>query len=83
MMKDAGIKGARNGKDASNPDKYKYYALKIETSWREIQKIKMDSYKNTSNLFFDYRTEEEVYNSYKPPRNYLSKLNEMIVEDGK
>ena len=36
MMKDAGIKGARNGRDVNNPSKFKYYAVKIEPSQREV-----------------------------------------------
>jgi len=36
MMKEAGIKGARNGKDMKDRTKYKYYSVKVETSSREI-----------------------------------------------
>jgi len=35
-MKIAGIRGARNGRDTKNPEKYKYYAVKIETGRREV-----------------------------------------------
>jgi len=36
-MRNLGIRGARNGRDTKNPEKYKYYALKIETNRREVR----------------------------------------------
>ena len=36
MMKKAGIRGARNGRDVNRPDHYKYYAVKIEPAERQI-----------------------------------------------
>ena len=35
-MKKAGIRGARNGRDTKNPDKYKYYAIRTETEKRQV-----------------------------------------------
>ena len=35
-MKDAGIRGARNGRDTYNPNIYRYYSPKIEATQREI-----------------------------------------------
>ena len=35
-MRSLGIRGARNGRDTKNPDRYKYYAVKVETSRREV-----------------------------------------------
>ena len=35
-MRSAGIRGARNGRDTLNPEKYKYYAVKLETGKREV-----------------------------------------------
>ena len=34
-MRKAGIRGARNGRDVNNPEKYKYYAVKVESDRRE------------------------------------------------
>lgn len=34
-MRSLGIRGARNGRDTKNPERYKYYAVKIETNRRE------------------------------------------------
>ena len=60
LMKQAGIRGARNGRDQLNPNKYKYYSLKARTTKREIMKGKMPKYENEENIIFDYRTEEQV-----------------------
>ena len=35
-MRSAGIRGARNGRDTLNPEKYKYYAVRLETGKREV-----------------------------------------------
>jgi hypothetical protein len=51
MMKEAGIRGTRNGRDPRNKEKYKYYAVKVESANREIitpSKI----YESTENYIF-------------------------------
>ena len=60
LMKRAGIRGARNGRDQKNPDKFKYYSLKIRPTKREVTKKFMHKYKDEENIIFDPRTEEEV-----------------------
>ncbi len=35
-MRQAGIRGARNGRDTKNPERYKYYAVKLESNRREV-----------------------------------------------
>ena len=55
LMKQAGIRGARNGRDQLNPNKYKYYSLKARTTKREIMKGKMPKYENEENIIFDYQ----------------------------
>jgi hypothetical protein len=39
-MKKAGIRGARNGRDSNNPEKYKHYAVRIETEKRQTIPIR-------------------------------------------
>jgi hypothetical protein len=41
-MRKAGIRGARNGRDTKNPERYKYYAVKIETNKREVFPVEPD-----------------------------------------
>lgn len=52
-MKERGIKGARNGRDTLHPDKYKYYAVKIEHARREII-TPMKYYDSNSTYTFKY-----------------------------
>ena len=39
MMKKAGIRGARNGRDTNNPNKYKYYSVKKDIDKLLTEKI--------------------------------------------
>ena len=79
LMKEAGIRGARNGRDPNRPGKYKYYALKIETAHRDVKQIKMHKYKDESGLIFDYRQSEEILkNNQKIESRYAEKINKMI-----
>lgn len=75
MMKKAGIRGARNGRDSRNPEKYKYYALKAETAHREIQKVKMDLYNDTESIIFDYQNYKAGTTEDK---TYLAKVNSLL-----
>ena len=70
-MKAAGIRGARNGKDFNNPNKYKYYAVKIDPKKREVEKIERDFYENTESMIFDYRPAEEIYVDSKKRTNIV------------
>lgn len=79
-MKKAGIKGARNGRDTNNPEKYKYYAVKVEPTKREIRKLYFPRYKDEENLTFDRRTEEEICEFYAPSYGYCNKINRMVTE---
>lgn len=79
-MKKAGIRGARNGRDTNNPEKYKYYAVKVEPTKREVRKLYFPKYKNKENLTFDRRSAEEIYNSYDAVPGYCDKINKMIAE---
>lgn len=60
MMKSLGLRGARNGRDPKNPNKYKYYAVRIKPDRREVFPIKQNKYSDTGNIIFDGRTIEEI-----------------------
>tara|TARA_Y100000296_G_C5142466_1_gene241860 strand:+ start:299 stop:1201 length:903 start_codon:yes stop_codon:yes gene_type:complete len=79
LMKKAGIRGARNGRDFNNPEKYKYYAVKVEPRKREVLKLNPDFYHDTENIIFDYRSAEEMYIDSTKKNNYTLKLNELIA----
>ncbi len=78
MMKEAGIKGRRNGRDVNNPDRIIYRAIKIETAEREIVQTSKNKYKDQDNLFFNYQTEEEIIKQYDLIENYAHKLNHFL-----
>jgi len=84
MMKRAGIKGARNGKDILRPEQYKYYALNIKPRKRELRKLRsLNQYKNEENLIFDHREDEQVINDEDCSINdYCFKLSKTILKDG-
>jgi len=59
-MKALGIRGARNGRDPSNPERYKYYALKIESDRREAMRVPRSVIfepKATTDSYLQYLTE--------------------------
>jgi len=78
MMKRAGIKGARNGRDATNPDRYKYYSLNIRPVKREITKRSLPKYKNYDNIVFDNREFEELLLETGRENEYLDKIRQVI-----
>ncbi len=78
MMKSVGIRGARNGRDVNNPDKYKYYAVKVEPSERVVEPDVKRYYETDERFQFRYDTVFDLLKSPKKPKNYLGKLCEMI-----
>lgn len=73
MMKQAGIKGTRNGRDSSNKNKYKYYSIKIENSERQIIQPQ-NLYANKDNLIFIYDSFCDIMNKNKLTDSYASKI---------
>ena len=81
MMKDAGIKGARNGRDVNNPEVYKYYSPKIEATQREIIPDVTNYYEEDPRFEFRYDTPEEIIKEfYKEPDSYASKLINLLTK---
>ena len=76
MMKEAGIRGARNGRDVNKPDRYKYYAVKVEPAHREIERNNIRHYEDDDRFEFRYDTLEEILNGLNRPSGYLSKISE-------
>ena len=82
MMKDAGIKGARNGKDTYNPNIYRYYSPKIEAVEREVNRDIKNFYKKDERFEFRYETPEEVIKNYIcDPQSYCSKITELLYKN--
>ena len=76
IMKEAGIRGRRNGRDQKNKEKYKYYALKIEPQKREVIPLQKNLYEDTDNIEFMYESEEDIIQSFPIEKeHYVHSLN--------
>ena len=76
IMKEAGIRGARNGRDMLDKTKYKYYALKIEPEKRETMSLQKTLYEDTNNIEFMHDSEEDIIQKYlADEQNYSYKVN--------
>jgi hypothetical protein len=73
MMKKAGIRGTRNGRDQNDKTKFKFYALKIENVKRIIEPpIKI--YSSYDNIFFNNEDLSDIINYNLIPNQYISKI---------
>ena len=73
MMKQAGIRGTRNGRDTANKDRYKYYAIKIENSKRQIIET-ANIYDNKENITFIYDSFCDIIEKNKLTDSYVSRI---------
>ena len=81
MMKDAGIKGARNGRDTYNPNIYRYYSPKIEAAERQVISDVKNFYKKDKRFEFRYETPEEIIKLFScNPRSYSSKITDLLFK---
>ena len=75
LMKDAGIRGARNGRDTYNPKLYRYYSPKIESAQREIVRDIKNYYEPDDRFEFRYDTAEEIIKNFSEElESYSSRL---------
>ena len=81
MMKDAGIKGARNGRDTYNPELYRYYSPKIEATQREIIPDVTNYYEEDERFEFRYDTADELIKQFsEEPDSYASKIINLLTK---
>ena len=78
MMKSVGIRGMRNGRDVKNPEKYKYYAVKIEPAERVVEPNIKRYYEPDERFEFRYDTVFELLKEPKKPENYLGMLCDIL-----
>jgi len=80
VMKKAGIRGSRNGKNPLYPERstvpYKYYAVKLEPSERKIYRNIITHYKEDPRFEFKYDTIQEAVKCANKPKGYLRKISE-------
>ena len=83
IMKNAGIRGARNGRDMLDKTKYKYYALKIKPEKREVLSLQKTLYEDTNNIEFLHDSVEDVINKcFVNSQNYPYKVNRKMDWNG-
>ena len=80
LMKEAGIRGTRNGRDQLNPDKYKYYALKLESAERQFEKVGFSCVSDSDKVVLDSQAPEEIIKCFRgtKPAGYLGKITECL-----
>ena len=80
LMKQAGIRGTRNGRDQLNPEKYKYYALKLKSAERQFIKTGFSHTSDNDKVVLDSRTPEEIIRQFRgtKPTGYLGKITECL-----
>ena len=79
LMKETGIRGRRNGRDTKNPEKYKYYAIKLENDRRELFPDFFHTWEHSDTIEGNYMTESEIISSYSDTDNeYLHTLNDRL-----
>jgi len=82
MMKKAGIRGTRNGRNPLFPEKssvpYKYYALKVEPAERQVFPEVKNLYAPDPRFEFRYDTIKNAMDKARRPIGYISKLCEVF-----
>ena len=77
MMKQAGIRGARNGRDVLDKTKFKYYSVKIENVKREIIEPK-NIYESFDNIIFNYDSFSDIINKNPLKESYVSRITRRV-----
>ena len=81
-MKEAGIKGARNGRDMLDKTKYKHYALKVQPYKREVVSLQKNLYDDIEDIEFMYQSEEDILQSVEIEPHFVHHLNSTMAEHG-
>ena len=76
MMKQAGIKGPRNGYHPKDKTKQLYRGVKIETSHREKELIDFPFYKSTSEIEFNDDSFDDIMDKNQLQESYVSTIFE-------
>ena len=82
LMKSAGIKGTSNGKNINNPLKTNYRSIRIETAYREYEKIN-DQKENIhfKDVTVNHQSLNEIINSSINSDSYMKRVRKIINED--
>ena len=78
LFKEQGIRGTRNGRDTKNPDRYKYYAVKLEPAHREIIHRVKNKYERDKRFIFNYQDFKDIAKKPLILDGYLSRVANLI-----
>lgn len=81
LMKENGIRGSRNGRDQKYPGRYKHYAVRIESTIRDVLDLEKNILPTASaekDIIFDNRPVEDIITSMHPEKSYVHQLHERI-----
>ncbi len=78
MMKEVGIRGARNGRDVNDKTKYKYYSVKLETVSRAV-KFSQNLYDSSDDMVFIYSSLRDIIKQNTAKKCYAANLARRIT----
>ena len=78
LFKELGIRGTRNGRDTKNPDRYKYYAVKLEPAHREVVSRVENRYERDKRFIFNYQDYNDIIKKPLMLDGYLSRISNLI-----
>ena len=78
LFKELGIRGARNGRDVKRPGHYKYYAVKLEPSNRQVVRRIVNEYETSHRLIFNNLTLSEIAEEPTVLEGYLKRVCNII-----
>jgi hypothetical protein len=78
LFKELGIRGARNGRDVNRPGHYKYYAVKLEPSDRQVVRRVVNEYESDERLVFNYEDFNEIVKQPTVLEGYLKRICKII-----
>tara|TARA_Y100000310_G_C20124585_1_gene553043 strand:- start:165 stop:578 length:414 start_codon:yes stop_codon:yes gene_type:complete len=74
MMKEAGMRGARNGRDMLDKNKFKYYAVRIENSHRTKELLTLPVYESTDIIKFNNESFDDIIKKSSPQNSYVARI---------
>ena len=78
LMKSAGIKGRRNGRDVNNLERIIHRAIKIEHAQREVEPLVKNDYEDRESLIFLNDTPEQIIKQFAKPTSYATKIGDVF-----
>ena len=78
MMKEAGIKGRKNGIDYKQGGKQKYLSILLEPAEREVHPVIHRYYEPDPRFEFHYKELHELLTATKKPTGYLRKITDSL-----